>query len=560
MKEWRTKEYFLGRGGAHRRAVYKCMGYTDSDLSRPKIAVVNSWGEVCPGHHHLNLVSENVKAGIWQSGGMPVEFGVISQCGTFTLGLDGIRYDLATRDLVSFDIETVVNIQLFDGMALIGTCDKIPPGMLLAAARLDIPSILVPGGVMAVGEHEGNRITLSDLDELVMGETLRREVSQREISEVEERACPTAGACPLMGTANTMQELAEAAGMALPHSSTTLANSSELLRVAKRSGVTIVDLVRNDVRPTQIMNEKSLRNMVKVLVALGGSTNAILHLLALAHELKLEDKINLEFIHKTSGETPCLVGVAPGGAYYVPDLHKAGGIPVLMKTMEDLLELDVPTVSMKSLKEILGEVQLDEKRDSADPVIHPLGDAISRDGGINVLYGNLAPRGAIFRQAVMFGKKLRHEGQAKVFNSQEEALSGLKSGKISKGNVIVVRYEGPRGGPGMPDIYAVLAMVVGMGMEKDVAVITDGRFSGFARGFGICQISPEAARGGPLAVLRDGDLVTIDVEKRSIDALTDQEIKERLRSWKSAKKRERAGILGLYAKYAGPAYRGARLE
>ncbi len=560
MKDWRTNKYFIGHGGAHRRAVYKCMGYTDNDLSRPKIAVVNSWGEVCPGHHHLNLVSQNVKAGIWQAGGMPVEFPVISQCGTLTLGLDGIRYDLATRDLVSFDIETVVNIQLFDGMVLIGTCDKIPPGMLLAAARLDIPSIFVPGGVMAVGEYQGKSITLSDLDELVMGESLRREIPQREVSEIEERVCPTAGACPLMGTANTMQELAEAVGMALPHSSTIMANSSELLRVAKKAGGTIVDLVKNDVRPTQIMSAKSLRNMVKILVAIGGSTNAILHVLALARELELEDQIDLEFIHKTSCQTPCLVGVAPGGAYYVPDLHKAGGIPSLMKTMEELLEVDVPTVSMKSLRDILGKVQLDEKSGSADSVIRPLANPISPDGGINVLYGNLAPKGAIFRQAAMSTKKLRHSGQARVFNSQEEALSVLKSGKISKGNVIVVRYEGPRGGPGMPDIYAVLATVVGMGMEKDIAVITDGRFSGFARGFGICQISPEAACGGPLAVLRDGDLVRIDVEKRSIDALTNQEIEERLKSWVPVKKKKRTGILGLYAKYAGPAYMGARLE
>lgn len=555
----RTNRFFAGIQGAHRRAVYKCMGYVNEDLSRPKIAVVNSWSEVCPGHYHLNLVSQNVKAGIWQSGGMPVEFPTISQCGTLTLGLDGIRYDLPTRDLVSFDIETVVNVQLFDGIVLIGTCDKVPPGMLLAAVRLNIPAIFVPGGVMDTGEYNDERITLSDLDELVMGKSLTTELDSSEIERIEDAVCPTPGACPLMGTANTMQELAECVGMALPFSSTLMANSAELLRMAKRSGRAIMELVKNGICARRIINEKSLNNILKVLMALGGSTNAIVHILALSQELGLEDKINLDSIDRISRQTPCLVGITPSGPYYVTDLHRAGGIPVLMKTMEELLDLDVLTVSAKSLRAVLEETKLTRTKPSAD-IIHSLDNPISKDGGIYVLYGNLAPDGAIFRKVATSEHKLMHKGPAKVFDSQEEALDALKSGRISKGDVIVVRYEGPRGGPGMPDIYAVLATVVGMGLEKGVALITDARFSGFARGFGVCQISPEAAVGGPLAVLKDGDMITIDVQKRSIDALTDKELARRLEAWEPVRKKERVGVLHLYSKYAGPATRGAKLE
>jgi dihydroxy-acid dehydratase len=552
-----TKKYLSGPEGAHRRAIYKSMGFTDLDLSKPLVAVVNSWGEVCPGHFHLNMVAQKVKEGIWQAGATPLEFNTISQCGTLTLGLDGIRYDLATRDLVAFDIETVVNIQMFDGVVFIPTCDKVVPGMLMAAARLDLPSVFVPGGVMGVEEVDGNRFSLSDLDEMVMGALPAGKADVSQIAALEEIVCPTWGACPLMGTANTMQALAEALGMALPASSTLSATSSVLLRGAKKSGSTVVDLIRKDIRPHRIMTERAMRNMVITLMALGGSTNSIIHILALAEELGLGEKINLDAIDRISAKTPCLVNVKPNGPHYVTDFDKAGGIPQLMDDLRDILSLEVLTVTGKSLEENLKDRT--KKRVDRN-VIFPPEKPLSRDGGIVVLYGNVAPGGAILRQSARYRENLFHQGPARVFNSQEEALVALNSGNIKPGDVMVVRYEGPRGGPGMPDIYTVQATVVGMGLEKEVAVITDARFSGFARGFGVCQITPEAALGGPIALLEEGDEITIDVTERKLDVLDEKILKKRSKSWKPVRKEPRKGILGLYAKLGGPANKGARLE
>lgn len=555
--EHSTKQYLSGPEGAHRRAVYKSMGFTDFDLSKPLVAVVNSWGEVCPGHFHLNMVAQKVKEGIWQAGATPLEFNTISQCGTLTLGLDGIRYDLATRELVAFDIETVISIQMFDGAVFISTCDKVVPGMLMAAARLNLPSLFVPGGVMGVEEVHGNRFSLSDLDEMVMGALPAGKVDVSEIAELEDIVCPTWGACPLMGTANTMQGLTEALGMALPGSSTLSATSSVLLREAKKSGSAIVDLMRKDLRPCSIMSERAMENMIVTLMALGGSTNSIVHILALAEELALGEKINLDTIDRISMTTPCVLNVKPNGPYYVTDFGKAGGISQLMDDLRDFLFLDALTVTGKPLEENL---KSRAKRRVDRNVIFPLEKPLSRDGGIVVLYGNLAPGGAILRQSARYRENLFHQGPARIFNSQEETLMALKSGKIKPKDVIVVRYEGPRGGPGMPDIYTVQATVVGMGLEKEVAVITDARFSGFARGFGVCQITPEAALGGPIALLEEGDEIMIDVTNKKLDVLDEKILKKRSKSWKPIKKGPRKGILGLYAKLAGPANKGARLE
>ena len=555
--EYPTKKYMTGPEGAHRRAVYKAMGFTDNDLSRPLIAVVNSWGEVCPGHFGLDQLTGKVKEGIWQSGATPVEFCTISQCGTLTLGLDGIRYDLATRELVAFDIETIVNSQMFDGIVFMTACDKVVPGMLVAAARLNLPSIFVCAGTMEAGCLDGVEFSLSDLDEKVMGGYPAGRVSAEEIARMEDQACPTWGACPLMGTANTMQCLAEAVGMTLPGASTLVSTSSKIMRTAKLAGNRIVGLVKEGIKARDIMSEAAIENMIVMQMVLGGSTNSIVHVLSLAAELDLDDRITLERISEISRNVPCLVNVKPNGPYHVTDFSKSGGMPVAMREIQDKLNSGVMTVTGGTLGENLA-VADDHTVDRK--VIFKADQPISKDGGIAVLYGNLAPGGAILRQSARYRENLFHKGPARIFERQEDALEALKNNRIKRGDVMVVRFEGPRGGPGMPDIYAVQATVCGMGLDKDVAVITDARFSGFARGFGVCQMNPEAEGGGPLAYLRDGDIVVVDVVNRLVEAVDKSIFTTRQPAVNPKGAIRHKGILGLFKKVGGPANKGARLE
>lgn len=553
--EWFTKKYMTGPEGAHRRAVYKAMGYTDADLEKPLIAVVNSWGEVCPGHYGLNMLATKVKEGVYQAGGTPVEFCTISQCGTLTLGLDGIRYDLATREMVSFDIETIVHSQMFDGIVFLTACDKVVPGMLIAAARLNLPSIFVCAGTMDAGEVDGVKFSLSDLDEQVMGAYRVGKIDEKQIRKMEDAACPTWGACPLMGTANTMQCLAEAIGMTLPGASTMIATSSELLRNAKLSGNQIVRLVEKNIRANDVMSYEAVENMITMMMVLGGSTNSVIHILSLAEELGYGDRITLDKISEISKKTPCLVNVKPNGPYHLTDFQKCGGMPAALKEVRSLLNTEVMTVNGKTLEENLN---VESDKEINREVLYSFESPISEDGGIAVLKGNLAPGGAILRQSARYRKNLHHSGPAKVFDCQEDAIQALHDGKIQKGDVMVVRFEGPCGGPGMPDIYTVQATVCGMGLDKDVAVITDARFSGFARGFGVCQITPEAAKNGPLAYLKDGDIVTIDIPERTIK-VEDEAIFNREPAPNPKDKNTYKGVLNLFKKYGGPANKGARL-
>lgn len=553
--DYPTKPYMTGPDGAHRRAIYKAMGFTDEDLKKPLIAVVNSWGEVCPGHFGLKMLTEKVKEGIWQSGATPVEFCTISQCGTLTLGLDGIRYDLATRELVAFDIETIVNSQMFDGIAMMTACDKVVPGMLIAAARLNLPSIIVCAGTMDAGFLNGEYFSLSDLDEKVMGSWPIGKVSSQEIYEMEDEACPTWGACPLMGTANTMQCLSEAVGMTLSGTSTLMANSSKILRMAKKSGNQIVELVRKNIKARDIMTRKALENMIVMMMALGGSTNSVVHILSLAQELELYD-ISLDTISTISKNTPCLVNVKPNGPFHQTDFGRNGGVPQVMFDLQHKLHVDVLTVAGEQLS---NQIQTFKYPAVNRKVIYSPEQPISKDGGIVVLKGNLAPEGAILRQSARYRENLFHVGPAKVFDCQEDALQALKDNVIKPGDVMVVRFEGPKGGPGMPDIYAVQATVCGMGLDKDVAVITDARFSGFARGFGVCQISPEAAGGGPLAYIKDGDVIKIDVSAGTITAEDEKIFSTRTPKENPKDKNHYKGILRLYKATGSPANKGARL-
>lgn len=555
-KGWKTQKYYHGPTGAHRRAVYKAMGYTTDDLSRPLIAIVNTWGEVCPGHYHLDHLTRTVRDGIWKAGATPLEFTAISQCPTASLGEPMMRYDLPTRDLLAFDVEAIVEQQIFDGLVILVSCDKVVPGALLAAARLDLPCLILPGGCMEVGLCQGKQVSLSDLDELIFGALPQGKVDERTIEILEDAVCPSPGACPIMGTANTMQCLAEAVGMTLPFSATARAVSAERLRLGKASGEAIGRMVFQGETARSILRGENLENMLRICMALGGSTNGILHILALARELGLEKGMNIEKVDQFSRTTPCISDVRPVGKYFLPDLHEDGGVPAVMAELRPLLNLKARAVNGQTAGDWvkLGAERLKGERRS----IHPLEDPLIAHGGIAVLKGNIAPISSLAR---MLNNTIpSHRGPARCFNSQETAIAALKSGGIKEGEVIVVRYAGPRGAPGMPDIYALLATVVGMGLEGKLAVVTDGRFSGFARGLGVCQVSPEAAVGGPLAWLEEGDMISIDLPGRSLQAeVPEAEWKARQGRWRQPERKPARGILSLFAVNAEQAHQGARL-
>ncbi len=553
---WKTQKYYHGPSGAHRRAVYKAMGYTTDDLSRPLIAIVNTWGEICPGHYNLDHLTRTVRDGIWKAGGTPLEFNAISQCPTASLGEAMMRYDLPTRDLLAFDIEAIVEQQIFDGLVILVSCDKVVPGALLAAARLDLPCVILPGGCMEVGVCDGKQVTLSDLDELVFGALPQGKADLGKIELMEDVVCPSPGACSIMGTANTMQCLAEAAGMTLPFAATARAVSAERLRLGKASGEAIVRMVFKGETARSILGPKNLENMLRVCMALGGSTNGILHILALARELGLEKHINIEYGGRIQPHYSLHLQRSTGREVFSPRPPRRRRDPGAHGRIETSPAFRGPgsgrAFSPDWFK--LGAPRLKKERRS----IFSLKEPLLPHGGIAVLKGNLAPISSLAR---MLNNTIpSHRGPARCFNSQEEAVAALKSKKVKEGEVIVVRYSGPRGAPGMPDTYALLATVVGMGLEGKLAVVTDGRFSGFARGLGVCQVSPEAAVGGPLALVEDGDMISIDLPNRSLNAeIGDREWKERKARWTPREVKHAPGILGLFAVNAEQAHQGARL-
>jgi dihydroxy-acid dehydratase len=539
---------------ARTRALLKAMGYTSEDLKRPRIGVANSWGETSPGHIHLRSVAEAVKAGIWQAGGTPFEFGSFAQC-PVAVGKHGIRYDTPTRDIIAAEVEASAWIHMFDGLVMISSCDKNVPGHLLAAARLNLPAIIVPGGPMAAGRYHGENIVTTTVDAecWAYGVGTPR-ISEDELLRLEDSACPGAGACALLGTANTMQCLSEALGLALPGAGTALAVSARRLWLAKESGRQIVHLVKQGITSSCIINRESLENAIRVLHAIGGSTNAILHLLAIAWEMKLEDSINLELVERLGQETPCITAVKPSGPYSMADFDEAGGVQTVMKRIETVLNTKVLTVTGAPLKTNLVDVPLLDS-----PVIRGLEDPLYK-GGLAVLRGNLA-RSAVVRPTVIAREMMQHKGPAKVFNSQEEALEGLKRNRIQPGDVVIVRYEGPRGGPGLTEVFKVIGYINAAGLETKCALVTDGKISGFAKGPFICQVSPEAAEGGPLAIVQDGDIIEIDIPQRKLNLrIADGELKSRLARWKAPLPRVTDGFLTVYARLANPAEKGAGIN
>jgi dihydroxy-acid dehydratase len=543
--------------GLHRaphRSLLRACGVTDEDMGRPFIGVANSFTDIVPGHVHLNQVADAVKTGINNAGGVAFEFNTMAICDGIAMNHEGMRYSLASREIVADTVESMAMAHQFDGLVLIPTCDKIVPGMLMAAARLDIPSIVVTGGPMLPGEFNGKSVDLINVYEAV-GAVSSGKMSEEDLNELERCACPGPGSCAGLFTANTMACITEAIGMSLPYCATTHAVAGKKIQIARETGEQILKLIENNITPSKIMTQKAFENAVAVDLALGGSSNTTLHVPAIANELKDQGVVvDLDLFDNLSKKIPHITAISPSGVHSMLDLDKAGGIPGVLKVLESKLYTDIITCTGNSLKENIKEAAvLDET------VIRPLKDPIHKEGGIAVLKGNLAPKGSVVKQGAVDPDMMEHEGPAKVYNSEEECVEAIFKGEINEGDVIVIRYEGPKGGPGMREMLNPTSAISGMEI-KSVALITDGRFSGGTRGPCIGHVSPEAMAGGPIAAIMDGDIIKIDIPNRTIEFnVSESEIKNRI---DNAVKPDRnvKGWLARYMKLATSADEGAVLK
>jgi dihydroxy-acid dehydratase len=540
---------------APHRSLMKACGLKDEDIAKPIIGIANAANEIIPGHIHLDKLAKEIKKGVREAGGTPQEFGTIGVCDGIAMNHLGMKYSLCTRELIADSIESVAIAHPFDGLVLLTNCDKIIPGMLMAAARLNIPSIIVSGGPMLAGKYKGEDVDLINVFEGV-GKVAIGKMTEEELKELEDVACPGAGCCSGIFTANSMNCLSEALGLALPGNGTILAVSDKRKELARLAGKQIMELVKKDIRPSQIMTKKAFENAITVDMALGCSSNTVLHLPAIANECGME--LDLELFDKISARTPHLCDIAPSGKYHMQDLDEAGGIPALMNELakKNLLNLDELTVTDKKIGENVKEVKINRGE-----VIRSLENPLHKEGGIAILRGNLAPDGGVVKQIAVSEEMLKHKGPARVFDSEDEAVEAILGGRVKKGEVIVIRYEGPKGGPGMREMLTPTSAVCGMGLEKDVALITDGRFSGGTRGPCIGHISPEAASGGPIAIVRDGDIISIDIPNKKIDIeLSEKEIRERLSKWRAPEPKIKKGYLVRYARMVSSADKGAILK
>ena len=539
---------------APHRSLFKALGLTDREIEQPMIGIANSANELIPGHLHLHQISEAVKAGIRMAGGTPLEFFTIGICDGIVMGHEGMKYSLSSRELIADSVESMAMAYPFDGLVLIPNCDKIVPGMLMAASRLDIPSIVISGGPMLTGEFQGRKIDLITVFEYV-GKVKVGEMTMEELREAEGCACPGIGSCAGMFTANSMNCLTEVLGMALPYNGTIPAVWAERIRLAKETGMQIMELVDRGLKPSAILTAEAFANAITVDMAFGGSTNTSLHLPAIAKEAGI--LLTLDQFNAFSDKTPHLCSMSPGGPHHLSDLHQAGGIPALMQELSrgGLIRTGARTVTGKTVVENLAG-----KRVVNPEIIHPLENPYHATGGLAVLSGNLAPEGAVVKRSAVDDAMLRHTGPARVFDSEEPAMQAILEGRIQKGDVVVIRYEGPKGGPGMREMLSPTSAIVGIGRDRDVALLTDGRFSGGSRGAAIGHISPEAAEGGPIAVVQEGDLIEIDIPGKKLNLLiSEEEMKKRLSRWKPVKKKLR-GYLKRYAGLVRSAHTGATFE
>jgi len=550
----RSEQITQGVDRAPHRALLKAIGYTDNELKRPLIGVAQSANEVIPGHIHLDKICQAVKDGIRMAGGTPMEFSTIGICDGIAMGHSGMKYSLASRELIADSVESMARAYPFDGLVLLPNCDKIVPGMIMAGARLDLPTIVISGGPMRTGVCNGQEIDLITVFE-GMGKYRVGELSEAELTELENSACPGAGSCSGMFTANSMNCLTEALGIALPGNGTTLAIDAARIRLAKASGEAIMHLVAENITMRQILTKAAFHNALAVDMAFGGSTNTSLHLPAIAHEAGVE--LRLQDFNEVSGKIPHICNMSPGGPDHMEDLHQAGGVSAIMKTLSQsgLLNEDVLSVTGKTLKEVLADPNVTV----ANPdTIRPLSNPYHPTGGLAVLTGNLAPEGAVVKQSAVAPEMLEHQGPARVFDSEEEAYSAIINRKINPGDVIVIRYEGPQGGPGMREMLSPTAALAGIGLDKEVALLTDGRFSGGTRGAAIGHISPEAAAGGLIGLIKEGDQIKIDILERTLDLLIDKtELAQRQAAWQKPEAKIKEGYLARYARQVSSAAKGA---
>ena len=548
----RSDQMKKGLERAPHRSLFKAMGYTDDELARPIIGVANSFNEVIPGHIHLRELAEKVKEGIRQAGGTPVEFNTIGICDGIAMGHMGMKYSLPSRELVADSVETMATAYPFDGMVCIADCDKIVPGMMMAMLRVDIPAIYLSGGPMMAGECNKKTVDLISVFEGV-GAFAAGKMSEKELKELEGCACPGAGSCAGMFTANSMNCLSEALGLSLPGNGTVPAITAERKRLAELTGIKVMELVKKKITPRSIATMEAFRNAIAVEMALGSSTNTVLHLPAIANEAEIE--LDLKLFNEISEKTPNLCRISPAGTQHMQDLDAAGGIPAVMAELnkKGLINTGLITATGEAVKKnIAGAINKDPE------VIRPVDSPYSPDGGLSILFGNLAPLGCVVKKSAVDESMMQHEGPARVFDSEEDAMKAILGKKIKKGDVVVIRYEGPKGGPGMREMLSPTSAIVGEGLDKDVALITDGRFSGGTRGAAIGHISPEAQEGGVIAVVSEGDTIRIDIPNKSIELVVDKgDIAKRLAGWTHPECKVKKGYLYRYSKQVTSASTGA---
>ena len=551
----RSDSVKTGTQQAPHRSLLNALGYTEEERRRPMIGIVSSYNEIVPGHMNLDKIVDAVKMGVAMAGGTPVVFPAIAVCDGIAMGHVGMKYSLVTRDLIADSTECMAMAHGFDGLVCIPNCDKNVPGLLMAAARLNIPTIFVSGGPMLAGRIKGQKKSLSSMFEAV-GSVAAGTMTMEELCEFEEKVCPTCGSCSGMYTANSMNCLTEVLGMGLKGNGTIPAVYSERIRLAKHAGMKIMELVEKDIKPRDIMTEKAFLNALTVDMALGCSTNSMLHLPAIAHEAGVD--LNLDIANELSAVTPNLCHLAPAGPTYMEDLNEAGGVYAVMNelTKKNLLHLDLMTVTGKTVGEnIKGCVNLNPE------VIRPIENPYSQTGGIAVLKGNLAPDSGVVKRSAVVPEMMVHEGPARVFECEEDAIEAIKGGKIVAGDVVVIRYEGPKGGPGMREMLNPTSAIAGMGLGSTVALITDGRFSGASRGASIGHVSPEAAVGGPIALIEEGDIIKIDIPANTINVdVSDEVLAERKKNWTPREPKINSGYLARYRQLVTSGNRGAILE
>ncbi|MGD8740288.1 MAG: dihydroxy-acid dehydratase [Desulfobacterales bacterium] len=544
------KDYWNGNDAAHRRIMYKGAGYSDEDIrNKPHIGVANTFTDASPATAHLRMLAEAVKQGIWSAGGVPFEFGVPGLCGNIAVGHENCKYELAERDVVCSAIEIVSKINNFDGLVTLSSCDDILAGSLLGVGRVNIPAVMVTGGPMMPGCYDGKKVLAPDIEEVEFAGA-----ASSDFAKLEDAACPGFGSCGVMGTANTMQVLVEALGLALPGSTTIPAVMADKARAARESGRQVVELAQKELKPGDILEKKAFLNAITVDLAIGGSTNAILHLLALAREVGVP--LTMDDFDAVSRKVSCICAVRPNGPYNMVDLHEAGGVPAIQKILEGVLETSAINVSGIRLADILAQVA-----SQPNEVIRPLEDPVHQDCGLAILKGNLAPDGAIIRPSGVPAEMKTFKGAARVFDDEDRAIAAMKSGDIKAGDVIVLRYLGPKGGPGMQYAQASCQALVGLGLHKSVGLITDGRFSGFNHGPIVGHVSPEAFEGGPLALVCEGDQISMDVDQRSLEIdLSEEQLADRKSKWKPPETNVKSGWLALYMANCRSASEGAAMQ